>query len=262
MLKKVEIKDRIREAMESRGLTQSELSERAKIDKGQLSSYLSGKYKPRQKNIEALAHTLNVSEAWLMGYEDPNIVKFDNEIDEIIDILTKDHYRVEYSPSDGSDAITILNGENNVVTCIRDFELVNIYESLKRSNSPITSNSLLDPNSDPAFQHMESFAYRSIGISYINNYLSFDCTNIINALSLLNYAGFKEAEKRIVELQYIPQYKASQTHDFSDIITVTTNQVFKHDSTGNVLNAAHERTDVEVTDEMRKHDDDLMDGEW
>lgn len=28
------------------------------------------------------------------------------------------------------------------------------------------------------------------------------------------------------------------------------------------LAAAHERTDIEVTDEMRKHDDDLMDGEW
>ena len=26
--------------------------------------------------------------------------------------------------------------------------------------------------------------------------------------------------------------------------------------------AAHERTDIEVTDEMRKHDDDLMDGKW
>ena len=29
----------------------------------------------------------------------------------------------------------------------------------------------------------------------------------------------------------------------------------------NVLNAAHERTDIEVTDEMRKHDDDIMDDE-
>lgn len=28
------------------------------------------------------------------------------------------------------------------------------------------------------------------------------------------------------------------------------------------VQAAHERTDIEVTDEMRKHDDDLMDGEW
>ena len=31
-----------------------------------------------------------------------------------------------------------------------------------------------------------------------------------------------------------------------------------------IVNAAHERTDIEVTDEMRKHDDDIMndDSEW
>lgn len=28
------------------------------------------------------------------------------------------------------------------------------------------------------------------------------------------------------------------------------------------VQAAHERTDIEVTEEMRKHDDDLMDSEW
>lgn len=28
-----------------------------------------------------------------------------------------------------------------------------------------------------------------------------------------------------------------------------------------ILNAAHERTDIEITDEMRKHDDDIMDDE-
>ena len=78
-MKKAEIKDRIREAMELRGLTQSELSEKAKIDKGQLSSYLSGKYKPRQKNIEALAKELNVDEAWLMGF-DVTIERKDNPI--------------------------------------------------------------------------------------------------------------------------------------------------------------------------------------
>lgn len=29
-----------------------------------------------------------------------------------------------------------------------------------------------------------------------------------------------------------------------------------------MIQAAHERTDIKVTDEMRKHDDDLMDGDW
>lgn len=28
-----------------------------------------------------------------------------------------------------------------------------------------------------------------------------------------------------------------------------------------IVNAAHERTDIEITDEMRKHDDDIMDDE-
>ena len=34
--------------------------------------------------------------------------------------------------------------------------------------------------------------------------------------------------------------------------------------TTQLLAAAHERTDIEVTDEMRKHDDDIMndDSEW
>ena len=65
------IKDRIKEALEKRELTQSELAEKANIDKGQLSSYISGKYKPRQNNIDALSVALNVSEAWLMGFDVP-----------------------------------------------------------------------------------------------------------------------------------------------------------------------------------------------
>lgn len=31
------------------------------------------------------------------------------------------------------------------------------------------------------------------------------------------------------------------------------------DNTNLIVNAAHERTDIEITDEMRKHDDDIMD---
>lgn len=70
-MSKVDIKDRIKKALEIREITQSELAEKANIDKGQLSSYISGKYKPRQNNIDALATALNVNEAWLMGYDVP-----------------------------------------------------------------------------------------------------------------------------------------------------------------------------------------------
>ncbi|MFR7387501.1 MAG: helix-turn-helix domain-containing protein [Blautia faecis] len=67
-MSKVEIKDRIKEAIEIREITQSELAEKAKIDKGQLSSYISGKYKPRQNNIDALSLALNVKRSMVNGF--------------------------------------------------------------------------------------------------------------------------------------------------------------------------------------------------
>jgi transcriptional regulator with XRE-family HTH domain len=70
-LNKVDIKERIKQGLEIREITQSQLATRANIDKGQLSSYISGKYKPRQNNIDALAVALNVNEAWLMGFDVP-----------------------------------------------------------------------------------------------------------------------------------------------------------------------------------------------
>ena len=70
-MNKVDIKERLKQCLEIRGITQSQLAIRANIDKGQLSSYISGKYKPRQNNIDALAKALNVSEAWLMGFRCP-----------------------------------------------------------------------------------------------------------------------------------------------------------------------------------------------
>jgi len=70
-LNKVDIKERIKQGLEIREITQTQLATRANIDKGQLSSYISGKYKPRQNNIDALAAALNVSEAWLMGFDVP-----------------------------------------------------------------------------------------------------------------------------------------------------------------------------------------------
>lgn len=68
---KVDIKERIKQGLEIREITQTQLATRANIDKGQLSSYISGKYKPRQNNIDALATALNVNEAWLMGFDVP-----------------------------------------------------------------------------------------------------------------------------------------------------------------------------------------------
>lgn len=58
-------------------------------------------------------------------------------------------------------------------------------------------------------------------------------------LHQLNFEGQEKAIMYATDLTKIPEYQ-------------------KDDSDQLAVNAAHERTDVEVTDEMRKHDDDLM----
>lgn len=62
---------RISEALTIRGMRQSELCKLANVPKSSLSLYLSGAYEPKQDRIFDMAKTLNVSEAWLMGYNVP-----------------------------------------------------------------------------------------------------------------------------------------------------------------------------------------------
>lgn len=64
---------------------------------------------------------------------------------------------------------------------------------------------------------------------------------ILTYYNKLNDKGKYEADKRVEELTQIPKYQAEEP--VPDHL---------------ILRAAHERTDIEVTDEMRKHDDDIM----
>lgn len=63
--------ERIKEGLEARNMKQSDLAEKTKISKGALSSYITGRYIPKQNNIYLIARALNVSEAWLMGHDVP-----------------------------------------------------------------------------------------------------------------------------------------------------------------------------------------------
>ncbi|MCC0707020.1 MULTISPECIES: helix-turn-helix domain-containing protein [unclassified Clostridioides] len=61
------VSKRIKNGLELRNMTQSDLVKKSGIPKSALSSYISGKYKPKQDNIYKIAKALNVNEAWLMG---------------------------------------------------------------------------------------------------------------------------------------------------------------------------------------------------
>ena len=63
--------NRIRRALTIRGMKQSELCRITNIPKSAISQYITGCYEPKQDRIYLIAKTLDVSEAWLMGYDVP-----------------------------------------------------------------------------------------------------------------------------------------------------------------------------------------------
>lgn len=65
--------ERLNEAFRLSGLSQTELCKRTGINKGALSSYLSGRYFPKQQAIEKLSVALGVSICYLMGLEEPSL---------------------------------------------------------------------------------------------------------------------------------------------------------------------------------------------
>lgn len=64
-----DIKDRIREALNIRNMTASDLARASGVDKGSVSRYLKGDIIPKQSKIYAMAQALHVSPSWLLGFD-------------------------------------------------------------------------------------------------------------------------------------------------------------------------------------------------
>ena len=60
--------ERLKVAMDLKGLRAVNLSENLKIDKSLLSRYLSGKAVPKQDKLDEISKFLGISYAWLLGY--------------------------------------------------------------------------------------------------------------------------------------------------------------------------------------------------
>ena len=64
-------KSRLIQAMELRRIKAAELAKRTGLSKAQISQYTNGIYEAKQAALYKLAVALDVSEAWLMGYDVP-----------------------------------------------------------------------------------------------------------------------------------------------------------------------------------------------
>ena len=63
--------DRLREAMRRKNVRAVDLSEKTGVPKGAISYYLAGKSQPKADRLYQIARALDVSEAWLLGYDVP-----------------------------------------------------------------------------------------------------------------------------------------------------------------------------------------------
>lgn len=68
---KEEFQIRLKKVMDSHNMKAVELCEKTGIPKGAVSYYLNGKSVPKADRLYVLAKALDVSEAWLMGYDVP-----------------------------------------------------------------------------------------------------------------------------------------------------------------------------------------------
>ncbi len=93
-MEKVSTSERLKDAMRDAGKTQADLARESGVDRGAISSYLSGKYEPKQNAINKLAIALDVSEMWLWGYDVPKertiIQKKNDALADIILQMRKD----------------------------------------------------------------------------------------------------------------------------------------------------------------------------
>jgi len=82
---------RLREAMEERGMKPTDLSEASGVDKAAISNYLNGKYNAKQDKVYALARALHVNPAWLMGKSENKsaVAEAQTPMDEEIQIMSR-----------------------------------------------------------------------------------------------------------------------------------------------------------------------------
>lgn len=201
--------ERIKEALLIRGIKQSELAEKTNIGKSSISTYITGSYEPKQKNLHKLATALNVSEAWLMGY----------------DVPMESKYTVE-----------------------KYWELEGERESMELFMQQCREDSLLKPlnylgwtceRQDTGSEQTESNCKPYYILKKEEN--SF-------RISYEDYNTFIDDLELFINTRLEKLYEKSKTILFP-----------KKEKAYLEPQAAHERTDIEVTDDMRKHDNDIMD---
>lgn len=112
MMTKSKCGERIKTALSLRKLTQANLCELTGIPKSAMSQYINNKFEPKQDRVWKMSKVLDVSEAWLMGFDVPmdssvqaydendDVLPLDDDAKEILDVLrTRPEMKILFSTS-------------------------------------------------------------------------------------------------------------------------------------------------------------------
>lgn len=119
-------RNRLITAMEKREIKVAELSRLTGLSKPRISQYVNGTYEAKQQALYQLAKALNVSEAWLMGY-DTDMEKHQTEKPTPEDFAKWDE---EFNAADLSSQSTLFQAMQKIMPDV--FELLMEYNSLNK----------------------------------------------------------------------------------------------------------------------------------
>lgn len=131
---------RLKQAIQISNMKQSELVSKTGIPKSSISSYLSGKYIPKQTNIYKLANALNVNPVWLMG-KDLEISEQSNNLNLNNILKNTELENIEQLVKDDKEKKMIKYFDlSEILLCLYPCKLNKYYEQLYEFNKEYSVN--------------------------------------------------------------------------------------------------------------------------
>lgn len=200
-----------------------------KMNKSDISQYCSGKTEPNQKKLFVLGCALNVNEAWLMGFDVPmerSLASEDPERISLIPVVDKiyDEFKEQQKRMD---------------TFVQLFRLHGYTIEINENTVEISKGSKHRSLTQKEFAALQNNCYKDF-VKHLNN----------------------ENNEKIckVSSKFISTYEVLSPENQKKVLRYSENLLNNQQLEEELIaQAAHERTDIEVTNEMKKHDDDIMD---
>lgn len=157
-----------------------------KLNKSDLSQYVSGKVEPGQDKLFVLAKALKVTEAWLMGYDN--------------DIKDDTAYYLDTTPND--KPMTREERERAIESIHKTLD--KSIKSISEEYSNYLKNYLNSEKFNSIFKSIEPLLKELDDITIQNN--ADDINILSHYFNILNHEGHKEILKRAIELSRIEKY--------------------------------------------------------